>query len=352
MNKAHTRCSRSVFLLWAFVPILLFQIYLASQSWPLSKRNEVVVVSNSKIELLQSTEFSPTLIVPTSFSNILYTNTHIYIWEGAIMIPVAVTQEEDAILRQYIKYSMFPSRVYLITFEVSVSSFPVNTLRSIAVKNCPSTHVLITTAYTIPSIGLYSSLFTIPVSLLNDPHRALIVPTFPLGFSFVPCDTWYDCKDSASYFGSISKRYLYHCINWGSCRDTYQTPKYKYVPNAWFSLLSSNYSTPLTCWNDDSMNPFVLVKKSTLLPDFDRRFNYEDSSMTEWVMELRYSGFHFHLLSHGWFLEITSSTEPANGNAGLSRIQRNKLTPAHLTRAIQRSIRKKYKNFHSLPPCD
>ena len=30
----------------------------------------------------------------------------------------------------------------------------------------------------------------------------------------------------ASYFGSISKRYLYHCINWGSCRDTYQTPKY------------------------------------------------------------------------------------------------------------------------------
>ena len=44
--------------------------------------------------------------------------------------------------------------------------------------------------------------------------------------------------------------------------------------------------------------------------------------------------------------------EPANGNAGLSRIQRNKLTPAHLTRAIQRSIRKKYKNFHSLPPCD
>lgn len=56
------------------------------------------------------------------------------------------------------------------------------------------------------------------------------------------------------------------------------------------------------------MNPFVLVKKSNLLPDFDRRFNYEDSSMTEWVMELRYSGFHFHLLSHGWFLEISSST--------------------------------------------
>ena len=65
------------------------------------------------------------------------------------------------------------------------------------------------------AVGLYSSLFTIPVSLLNDPHRALIVPTFPLGFSFVPCDTWYDCKDSyrfsfslmilrASYFGSIT----------------------------------------------------------------------------------------------------------------------------------------------------
>ena len=70
---------------------------------------------------------------------------------SAIMIPVAVTSEEDAYLRQYMQYAMFPSRVNLITFETSVSSFPVNTLRSIAVQNCPSTHVLITTVYTIPS---------------------------------------------------------------------------------------------------------------------------------------------------------------------------------------------------------
>lgn len=70
---------------------------------------------------------------------------------SAVMIPVAVTKEEDVILRQYIQYSMFPSRVNLVTFEVGVSSFPVNTLRSIAVRNCPSTHVLITTPYTIPS---------------------------------------------------------------------------------------------------------------------------------------------------------------------------------------------------------
>ena len=56
------------------------------------------------------------------------------------------------------------------------------------------------------------------------------------------------------------------------------------------------------------MNPFLLVKKSSQLPDFDKRFNFEDSSMVEWVMTLRYSGFNFHLLSHGWFLEVTSST--------------------------------------------
>ena len=56
------------------------------------------------------------------------------------------------------------------------------------------------------------------------------------------------------------------------------------------------------------MNPYVLAKKSDLLPDFDRRFNFEDSSMVEWVMKLRYSGFNFHLLSHGWFLEVMSST--------------------------------------------
>ena len=70
---------------------------------------------------------------------------------SAIMIPVAITSQEDPLLRQYIEYSLFPSRVRLITFEVNVASFPVNTLRSIAVKNCQTTHVLITTPYAIPA---------------------------------------------------------------------------------------------------------------------------------------------------------------------------------------------------------
>lgn len=85
----------------------------------------------------------------------------------------------------------------------------------------------VSTAPSSPSLYLYS---TIPIELSSFPHFLLASPSFlailgtiaktRIAFSFSLMIL------RASYFGSISKRYLYHCINWGSCRDTYQTPKY------------------------------------------------------------------------------------------------------------------------------
>ena len=76
------------------------------------------------------------------------------------------------------------------------------------------------------------------------------------------------------------------------------------VDRSWFSLAPSNDSTPLLCWNNDDLDPILLVKKSNRLPSFDLRLNMVGTSTLEWVSSMRYSGYSFNVLSHGWFLEV------------------------------------------------
>ena len=82
----------------------------------------------------------------------------------------------------------------------------------------------------------------------------------------------------------------------------------------WFSLYPGNYSTPLHCWNAENVDPYavvgclypsiVLVKRSPELPPFDERIIQNMEFDVEWIMELRYAGFRFSVLSQGWFIDV------------------------------------------------
>lgn len=48
----------------------------------------------------------------------------------------------------------------------------------------------------------------------------------------------------------------------------------------------------------------MLVKRSPELPPFDERIIQSTELDVEWIMELRYSGFRFSVLSQGWFIDV------------------------------------------------
>lgn len=58
------------------------------------------------------------------------------------------------------------------------------------------------------------------------------------------------------------------------------------------------------------------MKRSPSLPAFDERIIRDTELDVEWIMELRYSGFSFSVLSHGWFIDVKDykfvSVYPAN----------------------------------------
>ena len=131
--------------------VVAFQLYLFNRYSFFPRREQIPVSSSTNSRLIQSTEFSPALIIPSTIQNILYTNIHILMWGGTVVIPVALQQSERAIFRQYVDYALLPSRVQLIEYEVDSPSFPVNSLRNTAIRSCQSTHIIVISSFHIPS---------------------------------------------------------------------------------------------------------------------------------------------------------------------------------------------------------
>lgn len=105
---------------------------------------------------------------------------------------------------------------------------------------------------------------------------------------------------------------LKSCSRWKACSASKEVDPLRFPE--WFSLYPGNYTTPLHCWDAENMDPYVaiprlnssimLVKRSPELPPFDERIIQSTELDVEWIMELRYSGFRFSVLSQGWFIDV------------------------------------------------
>lgn len=95
-----------------------------------------------------------------------------------------------------------------------------------------------------------------------------------------------------------------------------------------------------------------MVKRSDDLPLFDERIFEDMSHSKEWLMELYYKGYHFDVLSQGWFINVASSM-PISGEASqhTSRLKRVSGVSPRLIEVIRTSITKKYKEVRSIPVC-
>lgn len=95
-----------------------------------------------------------------------------------------------------------------------------------------------------------------------------------------------------------------------------------------------------------------MVQRSAILPRFDERIVGDVSHSREWLMELYYKGYHFDVLSQGWFINVASSI-PITGESSqqTSRLKRVSGVSPRLVEVIRSSIPKKYKKGRSIPMC-
>lgn len=100
----------------------------------------------------------------------------------------------------------FPSRVSVHQHLQRSNSFPINALRNLAIQDVHTSHLFIADIDIIPSCAPFLSLshvanlreefLSLPVSALQDPYLAVIVPLFETYFSSQPCQLWSTCEDA------------------------------------------------------------------------------------------------------------------------------------------------------------
>lgn len=74
----------------------------------------------------------------------------------------------------------------------------------------------------------------------------------------------------------------------------------------WESLPSTIPLTKMRCFRERFLEPYVMVKKSKV-PLFDERFINYGYNKVQWIENLRYLGFEFHVLSQSYAVDMPHS---------------------------------------------
>ena len=141
----------------------------------------------------------------------------VFIKPSCIIVPVAVTSDEELYLEKYKSAALFPSRVTVVKHHMDIPHYPLNSLRNIGIRQSTSSHLLFANPSQIPSRFLYDAIFSIPSAFLSNPKRAHFIPEFTMKYSSVPCTFWYECEERAHFLSSINKAQLQSCSKWGEC---------------------------------------------------------------------------------------------------------------------------------------
>lgn len=63
----------------------------------------------------------------------------------------------------------------------------------------------------------------------------------------------------------------------------------------------------MTCFRERFLEPYVMVRRTDVLPLFDERFINYGFNKVQWIENLRYLGYEFSVLSHAFAVDIPHS---------------------------------------------
>ena len=136
---------------------------------------------------------------------------------SGISVGLCVFSDEGIDVDKMLQSLYLPSRVSVFQYEQKGRSFPINTLRNLAMSKTQSSHLFIADIDVIPSgilllfsfsisfhfhktlyaishiANLREEFLSLPSSYHRDVMHAFIVPLFETPFKSYECDYWYSC---------------------------------------------------------------------------------------------------------------------------------------------------------------
>ena len=142
------------------------------------------LLTSSIISISGSTgAFNVTLVTQTDTSRLHYLSECAARWRGPIAAAVLLPPGDD--LESALDGRSFEPHVRLLPMASDHSSvdngtYPINTLRNLAIRSVTTTHFVVLDVDLWPSSSLHDSILSSPSSLLRSKYAALVIPAFQL----------------------------------------------------------------------------------------------------------------------------------------------------------------------------
>lgn len=161
---------------------------------------------------------------------------------------------------------------------------------------------------------LREALLQLPSRELQRTDLAVIVPAFELRKG--PDVASFSDVANSSLFCTLlirraskripnTKAELNACISKKRC-STFRPKErlHDYFFPQWYDEAYAPLLTRVKCFKGDTQEPYVMVKKVPEIPRFDERFVNYGYNKVQWLEHLRFVGYDFEVLTHGFAVDI------------------------------------------------
>ena len=102
-----------------------------------------------------------------------------------------------------------------------------------------------------------------------------------------------------------TKKDVLACVEKGLCnRFRVASRTHSYHFDEWNTLPPTTYVTDVACMENDIQEPYIVVKRSEKLPQFDERFVNYGKNKVQWITHLRLLGYKYTVLSQSFAIDV------------------------------------------------
>eukprot|EP00752_Nemacystus_decipiens_P005367 g4868.t1 len=220
-------------------------------------------------------------------------------WPGPISIAI-LEEDREALPLELCSRMLISATAAQTPEELDPTWYPVNRLRNVAVRAVRTSHFLMTDIDIWPDANAYQALhmrYRLETEKMEDARNAIV-------FSAFSRRRFCEEKDCLQYANDVPEtiQELKPCLETNTCgrfdaaNQSGQGTAYVYY---WRSMLRQPNQRSLEhilCFKSHRFEPYLVVRKSALLPMFDERFVGYGKNKIQWINHLRYSGFSFYVM--------------------------------------------------------
>jgi hypothetical protein len=243
-------------------------------------------------------------------------------WRGPIAIALSIAEttvakSAERVVRDALEQCDGLS-IAVVRIEKWYAIYPVNFMRNTAIRNAKTTHYIMLDADLLPSEGLRERMLGPEVQpFLFDTKLALVIPAFEVKGATL-CQGDRTCKSKLYPLSETiptTRTRLYGCVHYSRPKRLNEGMPSKCTvfhggdvgqhgttrSHEWFNQTAVRL---IPCVESGRYEPYYLVAKKSSTPLFDERFSGYGKNKVQHFYSLRWSGFKFGVLPHGFVVHV------------------------------------------------